>query len=88
MHAVPDLRLALLLAASHRIAARRQARDRRRQARLENPVLLPLAVDGGLARRLTFLGQDLCDYNAPLLARDFAARTDGFTARCGRPSAA
>ena len=37
--------------------------------------LLPLAVERrGLARRLTFLGQDLCDYNAPLLARDFAAR--------------
>jgi CelD/BcsL family acetyltransferase involved in cellulose biosynthesis len=35
--------------------------------------LLPLAVDGGaLLRRLKFLGQDLCDYNAPLLARDFA----------------
>ena len=33
--------------------------------------VLPLAVEPGrLARRLTFLGQDLCDYNAPLLARD------------------
>lgn len=38
-------------------------------------VVLPLAVEQGrLARRLTFLGQELCDYNAPLLARDFAAR--------------
>jgi CelD/BcsL family acetyltransferase involved in cellulose biosynthesis len=37
--------------------------------------VLPLAVEQGrLARRLTFLGQALCDYNAPLLARDFAAR--------------
>ena len=37
--------------------------------------VLPLAVEQGrLARRLTFLGQELCDYNAPLLARDFAAR--------------
>jgi CelD/BcsL family acetyltransferase involved in cellulose biosynthesis len=35
--------------------------------------LLPLAVERGTwARRLTFLGQDLCDYNAPLLARDFS----------------
>ena len=35
--------------------------------------LLPLAVErGAFTRRLTFLGQDLCDYNAPLLARDFA----------------
>ena len=33
--------------------------------------LLPLAVERGtLARRLTFLGQELADYNAPLLARD------------------
>jgi CelD/BcsL family acetyltransferase involved in cellulose biosynthesis len=35
--------------------------------------ILPLAVERGtLTRRLTFLGQDLCDYNAPLIARDFA----------------
>jgi CelD/BcsL family acetyltransferase involved in cellulose biosynthesis len=35
--------------------------------------LLPLAVEPGtLARRLTFLGQDLADYNAPLLAREAA----------------
>jgi CelD/BcsL family acetyltransferase involved in cellulose biosynthesis len=34
--------------------------------------LLPLAVAPGFARRLTFLGQDLGDYNAPLLARDFS----------------
>jgi CelD/BcsL family acetyltransferase involved in cellulose biosynthesis len=42
--------------------------------------LLPLAVTaGGLTRRLTFLGQDLCDYNAPLLARDFTnALGEGF----------
>jgi CelD/BcsL family acetyltransferase involved in cellulose biosynthesis len=36
--------------------------------------LLPLAVEPGLVRRLTFLGSDLSDYNAPLLARDFAQR--------------
>jgi len=35
--------------------------------------LLPLAVVPGLIRRLTWLGSDLCDYNAPLLAPDFQA---------------
>src|SRR5688572_24167817 len=36
--------------------------------------ILPLAVEPrGFVRRLTFLGHDLCDYNAPLLAPDFAA---------------
>jgi CelD/BcsL family acetyltransferase involved in cellulose biosynthesis len=34
--------------------------------------LIPLAVEPGLVRRLRFLGQDLGDYNAPLLARDFS----------------
>jgi CelD/BcsL family acetyltransferase involved in cellulose biosynthesis len=35
--------------------------------------LLPLSVErGAFTRRLTFLGQDLCDYNAPLLAPGFA----------------
>ncbi len=35
--------------------------------------LLPLAIDAGrLSRKLRFLGQDLSDYNAPLLARDFS----------------
>jgi CelD/BcsL family acetyltransferase involved in cellulose biosynthesis len=34
--------------------------------------LLPFGVERGtFTRRLTFLGQDLCDYNAPLLAPDF-----------------
>ena len=37
--------------------------------------ILPLCVvPGHLARRLCWLGQDLCDYNAPLLARDFSQR--------------
>jgi len=37
-------------------------------------MLLPLAVQpGAFARRLTFLGEELCDYNAPLLAPDFAS---------------
>jgi CelD/BcsL family acetyltransferase involved in cellulose biosynthesis len=34
--------------------------------------LIPLAVTRGIVRRLTWLGTDLCDYNAPLLAHDFA----------------
>ena len=35
--------------------------------------MLPLAVaKRGYGRELTFLGSDLCDYNAPLLAPDFA----------------
>ena len=39
--------------------------------------LLPLSVEsGGLARRLTWLGTDLCDYNGPLLAPDFGQRID------------
>jgi CelD/BcsL family acetyltransferase involved in cellulose biosynthesis len=39
--------------------------------------LLPLGLeDGGLARRLTWLGTELCDYNGPLLAPDFATRVD------------
>jgi len=37
--------------------------------------LLPLAVEPcGAMRRLCWLGQDLNDYNAPLLAKDFAQR--------------
>jgi CelD/BcsL family acetyltransferase involved in cellulose biosynthesis len=45
--------------------------------------ILPLAVQpGAIARKLTFLGQELCDYNAPLLAPDFPAAIghDGFVA--------
>jgi CelD/BcsL family acetyltransferase involved in cellulose biosynthesis len=39
--------------------------------------LIPLAVEPGrLARRLTFLGQELCDYNAPLLGTGFADTLD------------
>jgi CelD/BcsL family acetyltransferase involved in cellulose biosynthesis len=34
--------------------------------------LIPLALVPGVVRRLTFLGSELCDYNAPLLARDFS----------------
>jgi CelD/BcsL family acetyltransferase involved in cellulose biosynthesis len=37
-------------------------------------LVLPLAVTAGFVRELTWLGSNLCDYNAPLLARDFAQR--------------
>jgi CelD/BcsL family acetyltransferase involved in cellulose biosynthesis len=37
--------------------------------------ILPLAIEPQRsARRLCWLGQELCDYNAPLLARDFSQR--------------
>jgi CelD/BcsL family acetyltransferase involved in cellulose biosynthesis len=37
--------------------------------------MVPLAVkQGRLVRRLCWLGQELCDYNAPLLAREFSER--------------
>ena len=36
--------------------------------------IFPLAVVTGGIRRLTFLGYDLSDYNAPLLARDFSQK--------------
>ncbi len=36
-------------------------------------MIAPLALEAkGCARRLSWLGQALCDYNAPLLARDFS----------------
>src|SRR5438445_6656818 len=39
--------------------------------------LLPLAIDaGGIARRLTWLGSELGDYNAPILAVDFSMRVN------------
>ncbi len=41
----------------------------------ETAFIMPLAVDPRrLIRRLRWLGQDLCDYNAPLLSRDFSQR--------------
>jgi CelD/BcsL family acetyltransferase involved in cellulose biosynthesis len=44
--------------------------------------ILPLAIDPRHAlKRLCWLGQDMCDYNAPLLARDFAARVTPETFR-------
>jgi CelD/BcsL family acetyltransferase involved in cellulose biosynthesis len=37
--------------------------------------LFPFAIEPGrLARRLRWLGSDLCDYNAPLLAADYSER--------------
>ena len=42
--------------------------------------LLPLATqDGTFMRELSFLGSDLCDYNGPLLARDFTQRCENFS---------
>jgi len=38
--------------------------------------LLPLAVRPGIVRRLTWFGDDLCDYNAPLLAPALSLRVD------------
>jgi CelD/BcsL family acetyltransferase involved in cellulose biosynthesis len=44
-----------------------------RDARGEIVLLLPLAVERTrVARKLTWLGSELCDYNAPLLAADFS----------------
>ena len=42
-----------------------------RRAAGEMLFLLPLAVEPGFVRRLTWLGHDLCDYNAPLLSPEF-----------------
>ena len=40
-------------------------------------ILLPLAVrKAGIVRELTWLGAELCDYNAPLLAANFSAQID------------
>jgi CelD/BcsL family acetyltransferase involved in cellulose biosynthesis len=36
--------------------------------------ILPLAVTSGAVRRLTWLGSDLCDYNGPLLAKEFSSQ--------------
>jgi CelD/BcsL family acetyltransferase involved in cellulose biosynthesis len=39
--------------------------------------ILPLAIQQtGMARELTWFGSELCDYNAPLMAADVAARLD------------
>jgi CelD/BcsL family acetyltransferase involved in cellulose biosynthesis len=41
----------------------------------ETALIIPLAVESGRAiRRLHWFGQDLCDYNAPLLSPDFSQR--------------
>ena len=41
----------------------------------QTALILPLGIDRGRgARRLCWLGQDLNDYNAPLIARDFSQR--------------
>jgi CelD/BcsL family acetyltransferase involved in cellulose biosynthesis len=46
--------------------------------------ILPLAIEmRGPIRRLTWLGSELCDYNAPLIARDFWAHVGDFGALWG-----
>jgi len=43
--------------------------------------ILPLAIETrGPIRRLTWLGSELCDYNAPLIARDFGRHVADFAA--------
>ena len=43
--------------------------------------VLPLAIETqGPIRRLTWLGSELCDYNAPLIARDFWCHVGDFAA--------
>src|SRR6266545_2228627 len=43
--------------------------------------ILPLAIEThGPIRRLTWLGAELCDYNAPLIARDFWRHVGDFAA--------
>jgi CelD/BcsL family acetyltransferase involved in cellulose biosynthesis len=43
--------------------------------------ILPLAIETqGPIRRLTWLGSELCDYNAPLIARDFWRHVGDFAA--------
>src|SRR5262245_9623082 len=47
--------------------------------------ILPLAIETrGPIRHLTWLGSELCDYNAPLLARDFWRHIDDFTELWGK----
>jgi CelD/BcsL family acetyltransferase involved in cellulose biosynthesis len=43
-----------------------------RRADGEPLLLLPLGIVPGIVRRLTWLGNDLCDYNAPLIAKGFS----------------
>ena len=45
-----------------------------RRADGELMFLMPLSVTAGSVRRLTWLGCELCDYNTPVLAPDFAAQ--------------
>lgn len=47
--------------------------------------ILPLAIETrGPIRRLTWLGSELCDYNAPLIARDFRRHVGDFTELWGK----
>jgi len=47
--------------------------------------ILPLAIETrGPIRRLTWLGSELCDYNAPLIAREFWTHVGDFTEPWGK----
>jgi CelD/BcsL family acetyltransferase involved in cellulose biosynthesis len=76
LHRVPDLRLARGVATKRRSAPRRPpVIVIGRYGDGDIAFLLPLCVvPRRLTRRLCWLGQELCDYNAPLLARDFSER--------------
>lgn len=41
--------------------------------------LLPLQIETGVLRKLSWLGNELCDYNGPLIAVDYALRASGFS---------
>ena len=79
LHRVPDLRLAGQMAAAHR---RAQAAPSRRSCSAAMPTdtccsFFSLRSKArGSVRRLTWLGSELCDYNAPLLAEDFSQRLE------------
>ena len=76
LHRVPDLRLAVDVAPKHRRARGVQARRRDRPARGRDPV--PAAVRArnrtASSARSPGSGRILCNYNGPLLARDFSRR--------------
>ena len=41
--------------------------------------LMSLQIEQGVLRKLTWLGSDLNDYNCPIIADDFTARSSGFS---------
>lgn len=43
--------------------------------------IMPLQIESGVLRKLSFLGSDLNDFNCPLLAADYATRATSFAMR-------